>query len=89
MATNRGIVEMVEKLRGESPPGEGNKEGLILAELVSISPVSIRVFGTVFSSGIYLNPLLRLPEYAMKAGDTVAVFISGDRFYILSREVPA
>lgn len=87
MATNRGIVEMVERLRGEREAG--NKEGVILAELASVSPVAIRIFGTVFSSGIYLNPVLRMPGYAMKPGDTVAVLLSGDRFYILSREVPA
>lgn len=87
MATNRGIVEMAEKLRGER--NVGNKEGIILAEVVSVSPVSIRIFGTVFSSGIYLNPVLRMQGYAMKPGDTVTVLLSGDRFYLLSREVPA
>lgn len=64
--TDHNIVRMVRELEKRMIGGNPAKsvqasvEGTFLADVVSASPLSIRMQGQVISSGIYVNPALTL-----------------------------
>lgn len=61
MPTNRNIVEMVEAIRGgiENATNTG-KEGLQMAKVQSVSPLTIKLHNLTISKNIYINPALML-----------------------------
>lgn len=58
--TNRNIVDMVEKIRGEKYGGSGGTDGIFMADVVSVQPLSIKLYNTIISSNLYINPALML-----------------------------
>lgn len=60
MPTNRNIVEMVEKIRGGMNSGSGGMDGIYMAEVVSVQPLSIKLHNTIISKNLYINPALML-----------------------------
>lgn len=60
MPTNRNIVNMVEKIRGEKSSGSGGMDGIFMADVVSVQPLSIKLHNTTVSSNLYINPALML-----------------------------
>ena len=89
--TDRNIVRMVNELEkrfgrktnfGSSI--QASADGIFLAEVVSISPVSIRLQGQTVSN-VYLNPAL-----TFQADDIQKPFeTSGTGFYIAGKAVAA
>lgn len=71
--TDYNIVRMVHELEKRTSGGstaqsvQASVEGTFLADVVSASPLSIRMQGQVISNGIYVNPALTL-----KASDSGA-----------------
>ncbi len=60
MPTNRNIVEMVEKIRGGKSSGSGGMDGVFMADVISVQPLSIKLHNTTVSSNLYINPALML-----------------------------
>lgn len=62
MTTNRPIVELVEAIRGRSGNAikTGAAEGLQMATVQSISPLTIKMHNLTISKNIYINPALIL-----------------------------
>lgn len=65
MPTNRNIVEMVEKIRkgsGEKPwwVPVGCVDGVYMAEVESVEPLTIRLHDLSIDKNLYINPALML-----------------------------
>ena len=61
MATNRNIVDMVEAIRkGRGNSESGGVDGIYLAAITSIEPLTIQMYGKSISKKIYINPALTL-----------------------------
>ncbi len=62
MPTNRNIVEMVEAIR--KGPGmnstSGSMDGIYLADVLSVKPLTIRMHNLDITSNLYINPALVL-----------------------------
>lgn len=61
MATNRNIVDMVEAIRKRMGDSEsGGVDGIYLATITSVEPLTIQMYGKSISKSIYINPALTL-----------------------------
>lgn len=59
MATNRNIVEMVEAIRQGNGGNTGNgADGIYLAKVQSVQPVTIKMHDSIITSNVYLNQAL-------------------------------
>ncbi|MCD7812142.1 MAG: hypothetical protein LUG91_09910 [Ruminococcus sp.] len=61
MATNRNIVNMVEAIRngtGSSVPGSGGVDGVYMADVLSVKPLTIKMHNLSISSNLYINSAL-------------------------------
>lgn len=90
MATNRRMVEAVEKIRNKSAASRMESSSLLIGTIVSAAPASIKIGGNVFTRNIYISEILkRSPEYKVSPGDAVTVFFDGTSFYVTAKVVPA
>lgn len=72
MATNRNIVAMVEAIRKGSGGGEASSngvDGIYMADVVSVKPLTIRMYNLSISKNIYVNEALLLE--ASDGGDAI------------------
>ena len=60
MPTNRNIVDMVEKIRRGKNNSSGGMDGIYMADVVSVQPLSIKLNNTTISNNLYINPALML-----------------------------
>lgn len=62
MATNRNIVKMVEAIRGGAggASGTGGVDGIYMADVVSVEPLTIKMYDRSITKNIYINPALTL-----------------------------
>lgn len=62
MATNRNIVEMVKAIRegAGGSSGSGGVEGIYMANVSSVEPLTIQMHNVSISKNIYINPALML-----------------------------
>ncbi len=60
MPTNRNIVDMVEKIRRGKNNSSGGMDGIYMADVVSVQPLSIKLHNTTISNNLYINPALML-----------------------------
>ena len=62
MATNRNIVEMVEAIRSGAggASGTGGVDGIYMADVVSVEPLTIKMYDKSITKNIYINPALTL-----------------------------
>lgn len=68
MATNRNIIEMVEAIRNKTgASGSGGMDGICMADVVSVEPLTIKMYDRSITRNIFINPALIL-----EASDTGA-----------------
>lgn len=80
--SKRWAVEIAEAIKAA---GDGNGgKGLMLMQINSVNPVTLRSHDQELSRHIYINP-----DYLPRSGDDVLVYQSGVSFYILMKVVPA
>ncbi len=62
MPTDRHIVEMVEAIRkgAGGSSGSGSMDGTFMAEVLSVKPLTIRMYSTPVTKNLYINPALML-----------------------------
>lgn len=62
MPTNRNIVDMVEAIRkGNSGVSSlGGADGICLADVLSVEPLTIKMHDTLITKKLYINPALML-----------------------------
>lgn len=62
MPTNRNIIKMVEAIRGGTggTSGTGGVDGVYMADVVSVEPLTIKMYGKSITKNIYINPALTL-----------------------------
>lgn len=62
MSTNRNIVEMVEVIRKGAGTSNtaGGVDGIHLADVLSVKPLTIRMHNLSITKNIYINPALLL-----------------------------
>lgn len=62
MGTNRNIVDMVEAIRGglASSNSTGGVEGVYMADVLSVSPLTIKMHNLSITKNLYINPALIL-----------------------------
>lgn len=60
MATNRNIVKMVEAIRGENGGGAGGIDGIYMANVSSVEPLTIQMHNIAVTKNIFINPALTL-----------------------------
>lgn len=62
MPTNRHIVEMVEAIRkgAGAPSSSGGVDGIYMADVLSVKPLTINMYNTPITKNLYINPALML-----------------------------
>lgn len=62
MPTNRHIVEMVEAIRKGSGAASisGSVDGICMADVLSVKPLTIKMYNTSITKNLYINPALML-----------------------------
>lgn len=59
--TNRNIIEMVEQIRkGIKAPGTGGIDGIYMADVLSVKPLTIKMHNLSITKNLYINPALML-----------------------------
>ena len=63
MPTNRNIVEMVELIRkgsGGNSGSAGGMDGIFIADVLSVEPLTIKMNNQSITKNLYINPALML-----------------------------
>lgn len=69
MPTNRNIVDMVNAIRNEAGASSSSRgvNGIYMADVISVEPLTIKMYNTSITKNIFINPALMLE--ASNSGD--------------------